>query len=110
MDGLKPLTKANYKTSLQGGMQLEIPFSANQVSNKNSGNGPWINNSFEVNVYRPLSIYRAREFYSPKYNIINKTGIDERATIFWEANLVTDENEVGKISFYTADLPSSYVL
>lgn len=75
-----------------------------------SGNGPWINTSYGVNVYRPLPVYRPREFYNPKYRVNKEIGNDFRSTIFWEANLVTDRNGIGKVSFYSADLPGSYTI
>jgi hypothetical protein len=76
-----------------------------------SGKGPWIVTTPGIYVYRPLPVYLAKEFYSPKYNAnnTNKTP-DYRSTIFWDANVVTDENGKAKISFYTADKPSTYTI
>ena len=74
-----------------------------------SGKGPWIAPTPGMYVFRPLPIYQAKDFYSPKYRA-DKSGTlsDFRSTIFWDANLVTDENGKAKVSFYAADLPSTY--
>ncbi|RZK58862.1 MAG: hypothetical protein EOO91_06975 [Pedobacter sp.] len=74
-----------------------------------SGKGPWIAPTPGIYVYRPLPIYVAKEFYSPKYAIATNVS-DNRSTIFWNANLVTDENGKAKISFYAADKPSTYTI
>lgn len=76
-----------------------------------SGKGPWIDPSKGIYVYRPLPLYMAKDFYSPKYNVSNiNPKTDLRSTIFWDANVVTDENGKAKISFYAADRPSNYTL
>ncbi len=75
-----------------------------------SGKGPWIAPTAGVYVYRPLPIYMAKEFYSPKYNATNSNLPDYRSTIFWDANIVTDENGKAKVSFYTADKAASYTI
>ncbi|RYF25885.1 MAG: hypothetical protein EOO42_02850 [Flavobacteriales bacterium] len=76
-----------------------------------SGNGPWMNRATGMYVYRPLPNYIGRDFYSPKYKIDqNKAIPDHRATIFWDANVVTDENGKAKISFYAADKPTTYTV
>lgn len=75
-----------------------------------SGKGPWITPTPGRYIYRPQPIYLAKEFYSPKY--VNKVSSlpDNRSTIFWDANVVTDENGKAKISFYTSDKPSTYTV
>ncbi len=76
-----------------------------------SGKGPWIVKTPGMYIYKPLPIYIAKEFYSPKYNANNNTTApDYRSTIFWDANVVTDENGKAKISFYAADKPSIYTI
>ena len=62
-------------------------------------------------VYRPIPTYTPKEFYSPKYAVNKSTGLpDLRSTIFWDANVATDENGKAKLSFYAADLPGSYTI
>ncbi|WP_143095900.1 MG2 domain-containing protein [Pedobacter insulae] len=76
-----------------------------------SGKGPWIAPAKGVYVYKPLPLYVPREFYSPKYGVNHNSTIpDLRSTIFWDANVVTDENGKAKLSFYAADLPGSYTI
>ncbi|RYG18359.1 MAG: carboxypeptidase regulatory-like domain-containing protein [Chitinophagaceae bacterium] len=76
-----------------------------------SGNGPWMGRATGVYVYRPLPIYKSKDFYSPKYAVDSHSApTDYRATIFWDANVVTDENGKAKLSFYAADLPTSYTI
>lgn len=74
-----------------------------------SGRGPWVATSPGVYVYRPLPFSPAKEFYSPKYNVANASTLpDLRATIYWNANVVTDEHGKAVVSFYAADKPTSY--
>ncbi|WP_113654557.1 hypothetical protein [Pedobacter namyangjuensis] len=75
-----------------------------------SGKGPWVITTPGVYVHRPQPIYFPKEFYSPKYMLANKNQPDYRSTIFWDANIVTDENGKAKISFYAADKPSTYTV
>lgn len=74
------------------------------------GKGPWIAPTLGTYVFRPLPVHLPKEFYSPKYNATNSNLPDYRSTIFWDANVVTDENGKAKISFYTADKASSYTI
>lgn len=73
-----------------------------------SGRGPWIDISRGVYVYRPLPLYVPKEFYSPKYTVNSSATPDMRSTIYWNANVVTDQNGKATVSFYAADLPTSY--
>lgn len=75
-----------------------------------SGKGPWIVTTPGIYVYRPLPMYMAKDFYSPKYTANNNTIPDYRSTIFWDANVVTNENGKAKISFYAADKPTTYTI
>lgn len=76
-----------------------------------SGSGPWVGPAKGVYVYKPLPLNSAREFYSPKYNVENSTALpDLRSTIYWNANIVTNEQGKAKVSFYAADKPSNYTI
>lgn len=75
-----------------------------------SGKGPWIVTTPGVYVYRPIPTYVPKEFYSPKYTANNSNLPDYRSTIFWDANVVTDENGKAKLSFYAADKSSAYTI
>ena len=58
----------------------------------------------------PQGFYKAREFYSPKYDhpIPNSERADLRTTIFWKPNLVTGKDGSASFDFYNADGPASY--
>lgn len=73
--------------------------------------GPYITKPIGNFVYRPVPLYIGKEFYSPKYNVVQTNSQpDYRSTIFWDANVVTDENGKAKISFYAADKPTTYTI
>jgi hypothetical protein len=59
--------------------------------------------------FRPPPMLFAKQFYSPRYAVKNDAP-DTRTTIFWEPNVVTDENGKATLSFYTADKPSTYTI
>ena len=68
------------------------------------GHGPWLDKAKGTFVYRPLPIYVGKDFYSPKYvSSLANSGKDFRSTIFWDANVVTDETGKAHVSFYAAD-------
>ena len=76
-----------------------------------SGKGPWIVRSPGMYVYRPLPFYNPKDFYSPKYSVNKNAEVnDTRSTIFWDANVATNENGKAKISFYAADQPGNYTI
>ena len=53
--------------------------------------------------------YKAREFYSPKYEstATNKLA-DLRTTIYWNPEVATNKNGNAQFEFYTADVPGNY--
>jgi hypothetical protein len=55
--------------------------------------------------------YKAREFYSPKYesNITNNRP-DQRTTIYWNPELVTGKNGEASFSYYNSDGTGTYRL
>lgn len=77
-----------------------------------SGQGPFIDNTPGMYLYKPLALSWPKQFYKPKYAVKEATGYtqDLRSTITWEPNIVTDRNGMATVSFYTADLPSTYTL
>ncbi|MEE1946133.1 hypothetical protein VRU48_13505 [Pedobacter sp. KR3-3] len=76
-----------------------------------SGSGPWVATVPGVYVYRPLPLSLGKEFYSPKYTADQTNTLpDLRSTIYWNANVITDENGKARVSFYAADKPSSYTI
>ena len=54
-----------------------------------------------------------KQFYSPKYDTYeereSKTP-DERTTIYWSGSVTTNSTTPATISFYTADMPTTYTL
>jgi len=57
-----------------------------------------------------VGFYKAREFYSPKYENITSSADqpDLRSTIFWKPELVTDKDGNASVDFYNADTPGNY--
>ncbi|GAA4330698.1 TonB-dependent receptor plug domain-containing protein [Mucilaginibacter gynuensis] len=62
--------------------------------------------------YSPKGYYLAREFYSPKYDeeslSRNQQLLDLRTTIYWNPNIITDENGNAVFDFYNADGKGTY--
>jgi len=59
----------------------------------------------------PKGYYRARVFYSPKYDNQQNAlehGPDLRSTIFWDPNIVTDKNGNASIEYFNADGRGTY--
>ena len=54
-----------------------------------------------------------KQFYSPKYDTYeereSKTS-DDRTTIYWNGSVTTNSKTPATISFYTADMPTTYTL
>jgi hypothetical protein len=64
-------------------------------------------NAIQVSV---LGFYKAREFYSPKYEAtdISNIGRDLRTTVFWKPDLITDKDGNASFNFYNADIKGIY--
>jgi hypothetical protein len=60
--------------------------------------------------FTPKGFYKAREFYSPKYDAANATGghPDVRSTLYWNPNVVTDNNGNASFEFYNSDGHGSF--
>ena len=58
----------------------------------------------------PKGFYKAREFYSPKYDHLENhfSRKDLRTTIYWNPELVTDKNGDASFDYYNADGTGSY--
>ncbi|MBS1503975.1 MAG: TonB-dependent receptor plug domain-containing protein, partial [Bacteroidetes bacterium] len=53
--------------------------------------------------------YKAREFYSPKYDVNpSSTHPDLRSTIYWQPELATDKNGNASFEYYNADGTGTY--
>jgi hypothetical protein len=60
--------------------------------------------------YKAIGYYKAREFYSPHYDDpkVNKYMPDMRSTIYWNPDVLTDENGKAVIAYFNADSPGTY--
>ncbi len=58
----------------------------------------------------PVGFYKAREFYSPKYQYTSMGGKqrDYRSTIYWKPELVTGNDGSASIDYYNADGKGTY--
>ena len=58
----------------------------------------------------PKGYYRARMFYSPKYDNKQSTAQfnDLRSTIYWNPNIITDKNGNASFDYYNADGKGTY--
>ncbi len=58
----------------------------------------------------PMGFYKAREFYSPKYD--NTTNVtrqrDLRSTIYWKPEIITDKDGNASFEYYNADGAGAY--
>lgn len=64
-----------------------------------------------TDTYRPMPVVNPDKFYSPKYAANDNTSqADDRPTLYWEPNVVTDMNGRAKLSFYTSDIKGKYTV
>ncbi|TSD63433.1 TonB-dependent receptor [Inquilinus sp. KBS0705] len=56
----------------------------------------------------PQGFYKAREFYSPVYNITDREVNTNRTTILWKPNLVTDKDGNTTFSYFNGATPGNY--
>ena len=67
--------------------------------------------TFNKKAQTPLGYQTPVEFYSPKYDTpeaFNNSIPDLRSTIYWQPNVLTDENGKTEVDFYSADSPTTY--
>lgn len=61
--------------------------------------------------YQPPFFAPKKEFYSPLYTVKKpNVGVDNRATIFWAPNVITNEKGKATVGFYTADKTATYTV
>ena len=66
---------------------------------------------FNIKPVMPLGYQLPIEFYSPKYDTqesIDNPNPDLRTTIYWQPNVITDDEGNALLDFYTADDPGTY--
>ncbi|GAB3920640.1 hypothetical protein [Mucilaginibacter myungsuensis] len=108
-DDIKHVYSYNYMVWVKTDGILRLEQRSVLVLDTRSGAGPMLKDHYGLYVYRPLPMQLPKQFYSPKYNL-KPTTPDLRSTIYWEPNLVTDEQGDAKVSFYAADRPGSYTV
>ncbi|MES2809817.1 MAG: hypothetical protein V4619_14395 [Bacteroidota bacterium] len=107
-DAVEVISSATRLHMLKSTLWPSMPYIL--IATKN-GNGWYRFPKTGTVTYRPLPVMKAKEFYSPKYNV--KPLIiepDYRPTIYWQPNVSTDANGRAKVSFYTSDNSSPYTL
>jgi hypothetical protein len=76
--------------------------------------GRRINNYYKeapgVITIKPVGFYKARQFYTPKYDhpAANNTMKDLRSTIYWNPDIVTDKDGNASFSYFNADGKGAY--
>jgi len=59
--------------------------------------------------YKFKGFYKAREFYSPKYNLKDTARVtDDRKTIYWNPNIITDKDGKASFEYFNAGSPGTY--
>lgn len=61
----------------------------------------------------PQGYHKAPEFYIPPYgepSVRYLSFMDNRSTIYWNGELLTDKNGKARVSFYAADQPATYTI
>jgi TonB-dependent SusC/RagA subfamily outer membrane receptor len=81
----------------------------------NTKHGPdkTINDKSNLRVFRPVTYHVSPKFKMPDYSdkqLKESPFPDQRATIYWNGNIITDANGQANINFYAADKPSNYVI
>ena len=80
------------------------------VTTKQGGQDPKSIHSIGVLPISPMGFYKAREFYSPKYDSTDPPNQrpDLRSTIYWKPELKTDANGNASFEYYNADGAGTY--
>ncbi|NRF40381.1 carboxypeptidase-like regulatory domain-containing protein [Pedobacter foliorum] len=59
--------------------------------------------------FMPQGFSKSREFYSPKYEVAtNERYSDLRSAVYWNPDLIPNENEPMNFNFYTSDMKGNY--
>ncbi len=81
------------------------------ITTKQNKGAPTNNTYSNMKVITPLGYQITKEFYSPVYKTIEqKTNnmSDLRTTIYWNPNMITQDDGKANIHFYTSDNPEHY--
>ncbi len=76
------------------------------------GKGPFIMKVPGEYRYRPLVPVIAKSFYSPRYSSQKDEAAfpDMRSTVYWNPEVMTDDNGNANVSFYTSQSSSNYLI
>jgi len=62
-----------------------------------------------ITTFSPQGFYAIRTFQSPDYSAQGQASVkDVRNTIYWQPDIIVDQNSAATLSFYTADEPGTY--
>lgn len=85
-----------------------IDFSFIEITTQ-TGEGPFPKKIPGMYLLRPLYPVLTKQFYSPKYQSPSQETVfpDLRSTVYWEPNIITNEDGEALVSFYTSESNSS---
>nr|WP_294793073.1 hypothetical protein [uncultured Mucilaginibacter sp.] len=74
--------------------------------------GPFLKKTNGYVMHRAPVLALAKDFYRPRYTIKSAAvaALDERTTIHWEPNIVTDKDGKATVSFYAAGQAATYTV
>ncbi len=63
-------------------------------------------------IYKPIPSVLQKDFYRPVYKVKNAiiANFDQRNTIYWEPDIITDKDGKATITFYAAGQPANYTI
>jgi TonB-dependent SusC/RagA subfamily outer membrane receptor len=80
------------------------------ITTKDAGETNKVVESIGVLPIAPMGFYKARTFYSPKYDTVNgnSTKPELRSTIYWNPEIRTDKDGNATVDYYNADAAGIY--
>jgi len=77
-----------------------------------SGDGPYRKAMTGRNYIFPQPFHYGKTFYAPRYPVhgIKDPVTDLRSTVYWNANVTTNEKGEAALGFYTTDNPGTYTI
>ncbi|WP_346237276.1 Plug domain-containing protein [Niabella insulamsoli] len=76
------------------------------------GVGPFLKKVPGIYYLKPMAPFVGKQFYSPRYPSKEEENIfpDLRQTVYWNPDLITNEEGRAEVSFYTTESKSSYLI
>ena len=105
-NGLSFRYKSRFKDPLD-----ENTYAFIEITTK-TGAGPFLKKSANLYLIRPINYGSTKVFYQPKYRSINKSDKrpDFRSTLYWNPNVVSNENGEAQFSFFSSDKKGTYTV